>query len=707
MSFPRSQESGKRLSTHAYVSLSCLLGCAWLLGGCSGRDPMTGTSPDASTLPVATEDAGTAPPVVDCTPENKFCNPPTTPPPASTCGTTAINLEPVGVNVMIAVDGSKAMANHWETLQLGIKKMIEDNLSLNFGAHLFYADVADFQGVLDNINLCGKTINNVLDVGPSQQTAILPFLGAAPPGPGSDFFSFRPVVEPLNYYLTNASKLADPKSTNYLVFISNGADNCFGTAFANNADKLLTYEKIGVELVKRNIRVLPIGFDGATAQRTLRPGGGMLMTNFDALDRLAQFGGTGLKKALAADSTEQLEAAIDTVARTVRTCRFSIPDALDPSKNLNPFTLEFLVNDVLVPRDRTHANGWDFVNGNTSQAEAFGEPCNAIRAGKPLTSRTLCNTEPVCGSSATKLTTKPRAIQFVLDASASMLACSDPDVFMCFPAPLGADALTWWEVAVRSVATTVVSTVNDDAEFGIQYLPGRTSGIGSCEPAPMPEVPPHDGAEIAVIGSALSTLPLGSTPLVATLENLANTPGRLGEPGVAGALVLMSDGGNGCGDITTEDSVRRLGEAANKLSARGIKVFVIKMGSGAVAEENAQLTAIAANGGTMMTTGMGYLEAPTAQQLDQVLATVSDSLASCELQLGPAPKDADSSKVNLYIDGALIPFDATNAKKGGWGFGDDKKQLMVIYGEACAQFKKTRATNIVIEYGCPPVPVLL
>jgi Mg-chelatase subunit ChlD len=700
-----------RLLSPPRVLAVCLGLALSVLVGCSARDRGVGALPIPPD-PVPVVDAGPAMnPVVACTPDNIFCNPPMEPPPASpSCQNAMINVQPVGVNVMIAVDGSKAMANHWEILQNGIKKMIEQNLTLNFGAHLFYADVADLDMALENVNFCGKTINKVLDVGPDQQTKILPYLGPAPPGPGADFFSFRPVVEPLNYYLENASKLTDPQSTNYLVFISNGQDNCFGTIFAQNADKLLTYEKIAVELQKRNVRIIPIGFDGATAERVAAPrflDAGMLMTNFEALDRLAQFGGAGLKKALVAESSEELEAAIATVSQQVRTCRFAVPDVLDPAKNLNPFAIEFLVNGVAVPRDRTHQNGWDFANGNTSQAEMYGEPCTAIRAGKELNARALCNTEKVCGTAATKLTTKARAVQFVLDASASMLTCSDPDPLMCFPSPIGSDALVWWEVAVRSVGTTVVATVNDDVEFGLQYLPGRGTGLGSCEAAKMPEVPPKDGSEITVIRSALSTLPLGGTPLVATLEGLAQNPGRIADPGVSGALLIMSDGGNGCGDIPPAEAATRLGEAAKQLAMRGVKVFVIKLGSGNVPEEDAQLRAIAENGGAPQMGATPYLEAPSADKLAEVLATLSDSLANCQLELGPAPKDADSSKVNLYIDGAVIPFDAKNEKRDGWGWTDDAKRNMTMYGEACAHFKKSRATNIVVEYGCMPVPVLL
>jgi hypothetical protein len=34
------------------------------------------------------------------------------------CDNRPIEINPVGVNVMLAVDGSKAMSAHWETMQL-------------------------------------------------------------------------------------------------------------------------------------------------------------------------------------------------------------------------------------------------------------------------------------------------------------------------------------------------------------------------------------------------------------------------------------------------------------------------------------------------------------------------------------------------------------------------------------------------------------
>jgi hypothetical protein len=56
-------------------------------------------------------------------------------------------------------------------------------------------------------------------------------------------------------------------------------------------------------------------------------------------------------------------------------------------------------------------------------------------------------------------------------------------------------------------------------------------------------------------------------------------------------------------------------------------------------------------------------------------------LASCQLELGPSPKDSDTNKVNLFIDGEQTPFDSQNAEQNGWGWANDSRQTMLMYGE--------------------------
>jgi len=659
---------------------------------CSGSDPGATVSVGADGGTPAVDAGEPAAPFVPvCEDGNRFCSaPPTDTPATPTCGNEPVTLSPSGVNIMIAIDGSYAMRAHWSVVQTAVKRMIENNAELNFGAHLFWANPTAFGELFKKVNFCGSTENRVLDVGPDQQAAVLPFLGPRPPGPGGTWFSLRPVIDPINYYLQHDTALGDPGSTNYLVLISNGDDNCFGTAFAGDGDKMLTYEKLGVELVKKNIRVLPIGFDGATAQRTWD---GKLKTDFSALDQLAKYGGTGLEKALAADSSEQLEQAVAQVSQAVRSCRFRIPDALDPTKNLNPFQLVFTVNGVAVERDRTQQDGWNFVNGNTDEVEIHGDACTAIQAGKIAEARIGCNSDQVCGTAATRVTTKARAVQYMFDRSASMSGCSK-DLTEC----LFNGALSWWGLATRSIAKSVVSTVSDDAEFG------------TCDVANEPEVPPGPSSEITIIGSMLSNLPLGSTPLVRAFEQLADAPGRVGEDGVTGAVILISDGGNSCDDISTADAVTRLGTAAKALNDRGIKVFAIRFGpkDASFADQDAQLRAIVTNGGTATgdpadPSNIPYLDAPDEDTLNAVLQGVSESLASCGFELGDVPEDADKAKVNLYINGTAVPFDMAAEKKDGWGFSDDAKTAIEIYGPACKEFKNNRATSLVVEFGCVPL----
>lgn len=696
--------------------LAALLGvCSGTLSACAGQDPVTGvegTGADAGDRGDGGAEASIPMGPPPCPPENKFCNDPPVEVDGGTmtCGTQAIDLTPASVNVMLAVDGSYAMRNHWTVVQEALKKMLEANSDLNFGAHLFWANASNLQMIFERVNFCGTTENRVLDVAPDQHQDVLNYFGPKPPGPGGQYFSLRPVVDPLRYYLDHDTKLSNENSTNYLVFISNGDDNCFGHAFAAKQDKNITYEKLAYELLKKNIRVLPIGFDGATAQRTWN---GMLRTNFDALDRLAKNGGSGFDKALAADSSEELEMALSKVTEVVRTCRFKIPDVIDPAKQLNAFELTFYVNAIKIDRDRTHKEGWDFVNGKTSEVEAYGEACVALKAGKPLEAKKGC-TDKVCGSAAAKVEAKGRSVLYLLDRSLSMAFCEKPglvgegiDCILDY-----GNTLSWWGKATRSIAQSLTEPINDDVEFGLQYFPSETNN--ACEVADKPEVAITQSSEIAIISSLLSNLASGSTPLVGGLEQVAKDPGRLGDMGQTSAVIVISDGGNACDGLSQADSVARLGAAAKSLADRGIKVYAVRFGpkdDAGFADQDAQLRAIVTNGGTAVTDPNDpmkapYLDAPNQAELDGVLSTISEQLSSCDLDAKTNDPRADKSKTNLYIDGEVIPFDAMDAKANGWGWTDDTKTVIRMYGESCTQFKHSRASSIVVEFGCPIIPLL-
>lgn len=626
---------------------------------------------------------------------------------APACGSQKYDLRPVGVNVVVAVDGSMSMNTFWTQIRDAVGAMMDQNPTIEFGADLFWADtVESVDEGFKRINACGDTQHKLLDLGLNQSAKLGDFFGTAPPGPGIFFWDFTPVADPLNYYLVNKTSLSDPHSTNYLVFISDGNDNCFGSFFAGEGIKELAYEKLARELVKKNIRVLPVGFNGASDQVSLD--GGATYTDFTALDTLAKFGGSGVDKALAADNPEQLKLAIATVAQRIRSCRFQIPAALDPSQSVNPFAFEFLVNGQVVARDRSQQQGWNFVDGNITEVEFFGKACEGVRAGVPVEAREACDTSAVCGTAASKVSNKPRAVEYLLGRSFQMARCS-VGFLQCVPGITPGE--TWWGVAAMSIAASVTAPINDDVEFGLKYMPD--SNQLDCSVSDGPDIVPAPGTAIELIGNMLHNLPGGGAPLLVALEKVAQNPGRLADPNVSGALVVVSDSAESCEDVDQATKLMRLTAATSALKAKGVRVFVVRFGKkgDTFADQDAQLRAIVAAGGTATgdptdPNNTPYLEAPDADSLTATLASISEQLAACTLELEALDAKADKTQVNLYLNGEVISFDSQGAKQAGWGWSDPAQTTIELYGKTCDSFKTNRTTSIIVEVGCTPVIVL-
>jgi hypothetical protein len=224
-----------------------------------------------------------------------------------------------------------------------------------------------------------------------------------------------------------------------------------------------------------------------------------------------------------------------------------------------------------------------------------------------------------------------------------------------------------------------------------------------------PEIPPATGEQIDIVKAMLEKLPLGLTPLVAAMESVAASPGKLVDPGVLGAVVLLSDGGDNCSGGTQAEIVSRVGAASKKLLDVGVKTYAVRFGSkdGDVSEWDEQLNAIVTNGGTAVTgTGTAkYVDAKTPDDLAKALASISDKLASCSFTLGGVPPTVDKNRTNLFMNGDSIGFDSKRTKTAGWGWVDAGQTTVELYGEACTAFKTNRRTNIVAEFGCEQVVV--
>lgn len=680
-------------------------------------------------------DAGVIMEMPLCAPDNPFCAPamPTMTgapamPNAQNCGSLPIDLTPAGVNIMIAVDSSASMMTHWSSVVTAIKSLRENNPTASFGMHVFWADAVDPTTDTSTMNTtnnaCLEEHNKMLELGSHTADEMISFMGSGPQGGTiAGVYQVAPVVDAIDQYLTQPTTLADPKRTNYLVLITSANDNCFGSAYVGKADKLVAYQKLAIELGKKNIRIIPVGVDAPSTTdaatddpfgfgpgltgTSMAANGTDLVTDYDALNTLLKYGGTGLTTVPRIDTAANLQELVSSVGQKLNNCRFDIPATLDSQSAVNAFELSFSINGVAVPRDRHQANGWDFVNGSTSTVEFFGQGCQALQSGQGLQANKTCE-QNVCGTAAVSVSTKPRMMLLLLDSSASRIECSDESQDCLSTPGTPGRSLTYWEVVQGAVEQALISPVNDDVMFGMQFFPTKNAEALSCDVAAAPEIPPAPGQQIAVMKGMLEKLPFGLSPQVAVMESVAAAPGMLADPSVLGTVVMLSDGGDNCSGDMPPQIAMRIGAAAKKLFDAGVKTYAIRYGSadGETQEAADELNAIANNGGTaQIGKPTAYIDAKTPDDLAQAFAGISDMLATCSFMLDNVPATVDRNRTSLYLNGEQIGFDAMNTQTDGWNWTDATQTGIQLYGAACTSFKTNRHTSVVAEFGCEPVVI--
>lgn len=701
-----------------------------LLTACASKPPAAerGSGFAAGSMAAETPAIITAMPT--CAADNMFCESPgmtaTTPMGPGTastgptnCGSVPLELQPAGVNVMIAVDGSASMAMRWSSVETAIRSLRKNNTTAAFGMQLFWADAIDVWSGQTNMNTsnnsCSAVHSHLLEPSARSADELITFLGTGPKGGMiTGRYEVSPVLDALSDFLANAPKLLDPQKTNYLLLVTTGNDNCFGAGFVSRDDKLTAYEKLAIELNKLNIRTIPIGVDAPSSSdpnmgRFTGMSGGMgmpLATDYEVLETLLKYGGSALKQVPRIDTPAKLTELVSEVGQAVANCRFEIPDTLDSRAALNPFELSFSINKKPVPRDRHQANGWDFVSGSTKQVEFFGQACQALQAGQAVQANKTCE-QNICGTAAVSVETKPREVLLLLDSSASRIECTDGSLdCLSLPGTAGRP-LTYWETVEHAVASALVAPVNDDVRFGLQFFPNKTAEALSCEVAAQPEIAPAPSEQIAIMKSMLEKLPFGLSPVVGVMESVAAAPGTLADPGVVGAVVLLSDGGDNCSGAMQPEIVSRLGAAAKKLLTAGVRTYAIRYGSAEseTAAQAEQLTAVVTQGGTALSGKTAYIDAKSEKELNDALAAISDRIASCTFALGGLQTKVDKSRANLFLNGESIGFDAKATKEEGWNWVDADRTAVELYGQACTAFKTNRQTRVVVEFGCEPVVI--
>lgn len=212
------------------------------------------------------------------------------------------------------------------------------------------------------------------------------------------------------------------------------------------------------------------------------------------------------------------------------------------------------------------------------------------------TDATPCSGEHLCIDGQCVFAPCIPSVMLLVDASASMA--------------------TKWSQLRSSVVGLVAN--NPSALFGLTFFPTNAG----CKTTTHPDVPVGPHAPEA-LGAWFDTHPaIGGTPLASAMNDMVlGAAANFG--GYGGALVLLSDGENGCAEDTWGDG-EAAAEAARVLFRDfGVRTFVI--GFGFKGNEQ-QLEAIAAEGGTGLTT---FVKTGDEQALANALGAVVEDFKTC------------------------------------------------------------------------------
>jgi von Willebrand factor type A domain len=351
--------------------------------------------------------------------------------------------------------------------------------------------------------------------------------------------------------------------------------------------------------------------------------------------------------------------------------------------------------------------------------------CGA-RSSLPVPTSDTAVTTDASACQGAEITVLPNVpnLYFVLDASGSMLEDSK------------------WS-NVRSVVATLIDRLGASARFGVTVFPEPLTTMCAVGTERMPlTLGDAQGAAGRAFLLATALTPQGGTPTASTFQSLL--PKFQNTFGVT-TLILATDGGPNCGDPASTMAACEAGEccpldqctsnidgvanpstgmqvcflntppnccasapagcldgsataqAIAALRAIGIQTYV--MGIPGSAPYAAVLDEMAVAGGTARTGEPRYYAVGSsgADALATSLGQIAEeAMKSCTFLLASAP--ADDNKVNVYLDGAIVPSDGPN----GWV---QQGTRVTLEGASCGVIQADAAAPPTVRVigGCPTV----
>lgn len=270
--------------------------------------------------------------------------------------------------------GGCGASSKWALAAAEINKIVsETDQSTNWGLKLF----ADGGGS----NSCAVTAGVAVPVGAGNSGAITAAIAGRTSANGGVTDGSRTPTRAAETMATRyLASLTDP-NPRFILLVTDNLPNCTpGIADQAADDSAGTIQAVeDARLLGIPTMVIGIATAGQPADPVLRA--------------MAVAGGYATPNSPPAyypvTSAAALSGALHTLAGTAPDCVFSIPPP--PSDDTNSLRIGVIVDGKEIPRDVSHANGWDFTNGTATSLQVYGPACDEYLTGtKTLTIVFFC-----------------------------------------------------------------------------------------------------------------------------------------------------------------------------------------------------------------------------------------------------------------------------------------------------------------------------
>jgi hypothetical protein len=100
-----------------------------------------------------------------------------------------------------------------------------------------------------------------------------------------------------------------------------------------------------------------------------------------------------------------------------------------------------------------------------------------------------------------------------------------------------------------------------------------------------------------------------------------------------------------------------------------------------------------------------HIPASDLDELSEALLDIGDNVFSCGFEVDDPGPDADHRRINLYMNGDVVPFDESCKHHVGWTWDDDAYRRIRLCSEACNALRADDSASVVAKFGCPAVVV--